>query len=141
MTCFWKGHKINIIDTPGHIDFTAEVERSLRLLDGAVTVFDGKMGVEAPLETARILKQLGDSVKKIMQATGLTREEVSGIMLWCGPCDRVRQRDGARRAGPADATHLTTRSRIRASSERPGAGGARLHDHALVGVPPWSAAQ
>src|SRR5687767_15558999 len=51
VTSFWRDHQINVIDTPGHVDFTAEVQRSLRVLDGGITVFDSVAGVEPKSET------------------------------------------------------------------------------------------
>jgi elongation factor G len=90
-TCFWRNHRINIIDTPGHVDFTVEVERSLRVLDGGVVVFDGVAGVEPQSETVwRQADKYG--VPRICFVNKLDR---TGANFWyC--VEMIRERLGAR---------------------------------------------
>src|SRR3982750_1425831 len=89
-TCFWNDHRINIIDTPGHVDFTVEVERSLRVLDGGVVVFDGVSGVEPQTET--VWRQADKySVPRICFANKMDR---TGANFW--QCvEQIRERLGA----------------------------------------------
>ncbi len=89
-TCFWNDHRINIIDTPGHVDFTVEVERSLRVLDGAVVVFDGVAGVEPQSET--VWRQADRySVPRFCFINKLDR---TGADFWRG-VQSIRERLGA----------------------------------------------
>src|SRR5205814_1204258 len=90
-TCLWRDHTINILDTPGHVDFTVEVERSLRVLDGAVAVFDGVAGVEPQSET--VWRQADRySVPRIAFINQMDRMG-SGFY---GAVDSIRTRLGAR---------------------------------------------
>src|ERR1700719_343864 len=89
-TCFWQEHRINIIDTPGHVDFTAEVERSLRVLDGGVVVFDAVAGVEPQSET--VWRQANkDNVPRICFVNKMDR---TGADFW-RTVEMIRERLGA----------------------------------------------
>jgi len=89
-TCYWQDHRINIIDTPGHVDFTVEVERSLRVLDGAVVVFDGVAGVEPQSETVwRQADRYG-----VPRFCFINKLDRTGADFWRG-VESIRERLGA----------------------------------------------
>ena len=109
-TCFWKDHRINIIDTPGHVDFTVEVERSLRVLDGAVVVFDGVAGVEPQSETVwRQADRYG-----VPRFCFINKLDRTGADFWRGVAS-IRERLGAN-AVPGPDPHRPRGRRSRASS-------------------------
>ena len=105
-TCFWRGYRINLIDTPGHVDFTIEVERSLRVLDGAVAVFDAVAGVQPQSETvwrqAERYKVPRIAFVNKMDRVGATLERTVEMMRscpspWCR-CRAVSRRTREKRA-------------------------------------------
>src|SRR3979490_2267382 len=114
-TCEWKDHRINTIDTPGHVDFTVEVERSLRVLDGAIALFDSVAGVEPQSET--VWRQADKyRVPRVAYISALQRHRRHGYGA-AGPGDPARPHAGGdsarpvvRSASPHPATASTSRS-------------------------------
>ena len=125
-TCFWNDHRINIIDTPGHVDFTVEVERSLRVLDGAVVVFDGVAGVEPQSETVwRQADRYG-----VPRFCFINKLDRTGADFWRGVAS-IRERLGAnavpgpdphRPGGPLPGRHRPRRAEGHPLPRRPGQG-------------------
>jgi len=125
-TCFWRDHRINIIDTPGHVDFTAEVERSLRVLDGAVAVFDAVSGVEPQSET--VWRQADKYrvpricfVNKMDRVGADFRETVSQIRTKLGANPVVVQLPIGADAGFEGIVDLVAMKAVRFTEEAPGA--------------------
>ncbi len=112
VSAFWKGKKINVIDTPGHVDFTIEVNRSLRVLDGAVVVFDGVAGVEPQSETNWRLADNYD-VPRMCYVNKMDRSGAS--FTRCGRHDRQ-----ASRRAPAAAADPDRLGRQLQGHDRPG---------------------
>jgi elongation factor G len=126
-TCAWGDHTINIIDTPGHVDFTIEVERSLRVLDGAVAVFDGVAGVEPQSETVwRQADKYG--VPRICFVNKLDRTGASFDYSF----DSIRERLTPTPSGPRSRSGSRTRSRVSSTWWRC----ARSSGRATTSAPP-----
>ena len=96
-TCFWRDHQINIIDTPGHVDFTAEVERSLRVLDGAIALFDAVGGVSSPSRRPFGDRLTSTSVPRLAFINKMDRVGCQ-FRLCCADLGRPAQGESSRRS-------------------------------------------
>ena len=134
-TCFWNDHRINIIDTPGHVDFTIEVERCLRVLDGAVAVFDGVAGVEPQSETVWrqadkykvprmcFVNKLDRTGANFEMCVGMIKDRLGARPMVLLSADRHRERlQGRRRPGREPRDRLARgepRREVRVSATSP----------------------